>query len=796
MKASPGGGTPLRKPVAVTAVAVLAVAAALALAGRSQLGAEVPFLAPCWVMGAGWVVKPPGESGCDLRTLDRVRQVSAGNTASMPVTKPGDLERVARDSGGNAWVEVERGNHAFDHRYLSHPLGREAAFARWYAAAVVAALLLTIPLVVLWRSRWTAAQPLCLIASCVAIVAISLISGRSSEGAALYSAIALALIPAALAHLALSFPTRRKILDDAPLVVSLLYAIAFLVAATGIAGLTTNPLIFPVFAWLVFAGTAGSWSALLIACFFAVRDSTSHFERSRARLVAFGASLLPLVPTLAMIRDDTRAAEIGMTYLWSCLLVLPLPIGLAISRYNLFDLGSDARRWIARALYYGIAGLLIAVVLHAVMGHGHAAHPIRDVFVLFGIAITGLIVVDSLRQPLLGFLDHLLRPQIEKLAGLSDAFSRSLAGIRDADEVAARLGRCLRRGLQPRCGSILVREGGLWRVAHAFGKNPPVQLSWVPVAESALAGRGLCQPTLPTKTGNDASLELEAAGIEIVAALDASPQCLGLVLLGGSALGEPYARVQRNFVVGLATRTAAAMQQTTLLRDLVRAERRKAESQTAISLIHDIGKDLGWLRQLLKRSDGAGVRAFSPGDLADARSLSDSVIDRLRHFMQAVQFGDVPLPGVCSLDEALQLPLATLSRRHGEGRLHRNIDPGAFGLRCHENLGRAVAHLVENGLQASAQDRVVHLAASAIEEGWIEIVVTDEGPGIPDEWLESAFEPGFTTRRSEGGSGLGLAIARDIALGLGGHIELGRSSTGGTRATLRVPGHKKGSKAA
>ena len=45
---------------------------------------------------------------------------------------------------------------------------------------------------------------------------------------------------------------------------------------------------------------------------------------------------------------------------------------------------------------------------------------------------------------------------------------------------------------------------------------PPI---WAPTGApelaSRFAGRGLCQPTLPTKTGNDASLELEAAGIEL-----------------------------------------------------------------------------------------------------------------------------------------------------------------------------------------------------------------------------------------------------------------------------------------
>jgi len=77
------------------------------------------------------------------------------------------------------------------------------------------------------------------------------------------------------------------------------------------------------------------------------------------------------------------------------------------------------------------------------------------------------------------------------------------------------------------------------------------------------------------------------------------------------------------------------------------------------------------------------------------------------------------------------------------------------------------------------------------DEGDIDIIVDDNGAGIPDEQLEEVFRPFYRLDEArnldEGGTGLGLAIARDIARGHGGDIQLARSPMGGLRAVIHVP---------
>lgn len=72
-----------------------------------------------------------------------------------------------------------------------------------------------------------------------------------------------------------------------------------------------------------------------------------------------------------------------------------------------------------------------------------------------------------------------------------------------------------------------------------------------------------------------------------------------------------------------------------------------------------------------------------------------------------------------------------------------------------------------------------------------EIVIEDNGPGIPVDQIERIFEPfvRLDTSRSQdtGGIGLGMSIARDIVRRHGGDVELENMKNGGLRVTVTLP---------
>ena len=95
-----------------------------------------------------------------------------------------------------------------------------------------------------------------------------------------------------------------------------------------------------------------------------------------------------------------------------------------------------------------------------------------------------------------------------------------------------------------------------------------------------------------------------------------------------------------------------------------------------------------------------------------------------------------------------------------------------------------ISNLLSNALRWTPEGGRVELALSA-KNGSVSVTVSDTGPGITDEEIVRIFRPFWS--RDGGGTGLGLAIARELAVALGGRIEV-RSQLGvGSRFELVLP---------
>ena len=118
-----------------------------------------------------------------------------------------------------------------------------------------------------------------------------------------------------------------------------------------------------------------------------------------------------------------------------------------------------------------------------------------------------------------------------------------------------------------------------------------------------------------------------------------------------------------------------------------------------------------------------------------------------------------------------------------------SADPGLSAAVRPNALKRALSNLVMN---AAVHGERVEVAARAQAAGGVEILVDDDGPGIPPDRYEEAFKPfsRLDEARNQNlkGVGLGLAIARDVARGHGGDVTLAKSPMGGLRAVVRLPG--------
>jgi len=114
--------------------------------------------------------------------------------------------------------------------------------------------------------------------------------------------------------------------------------------------------------------------------------------------------------------------------------------------------------------------------------------------------------------------------------------------------------------------------------------------------------------------------------------------------------------------------------------------------------------------------------------------------------------------------------------------------PEAFAISLRPDaMKRCVANLIANARRYGSH---VWVAAMPVKDG-IDILVDDDGPGIPTHRRDDVFRPFFrldAARSPQSGSvGLGLTIARDVALSHGGDIMLEESPQGGLRVRVHLP---------
>ena len=99
--------------------------------------------------------------------------------------------------------------------------------------------------------------------------------------------------------------------------------------------------------------------------------------------------------------------------------------------------------------------------------------------------------------------------------------------------------------------------------------------------------------------------------------------------------------------------------------------------------------------------------------------------------------------------------------------------PEEFKVPGHDSqLGQVVSNLIDNGRSFSPEGGTVHVTCRKLKDD-VEILVDDDGPGIPPDALQKIFERFYTDRPAQGfgqNSGLGLSISKQIVEGHGGTI--------------------------
>lgn len=219
---------------------------------------------------------------------------------------------------------------------------------------------------------------------------------------------------------------------------------------------------------------------------------------------------------------------------------------------------------------------------------------------------------------------------------------------------------------------------------------------------------------------------------------------------------------------------------------LRRSEILATTGRMAATIAHEINNPLEAVTNIVY------VAHSDPATPEHIRTMLLDADNELRHVAHIVRqvlgfYREDAPPCTVSLAELVQ-GVAQLYRRKIDARSLRfsaDIPNDLRALVVPGEIRQVIANLLSNAIAAVPDGGEIKVSGRATETG-CELVVSDNGAGVPPHLLARLFEPFFTTKMNLG-TGLGLWVSRQIAQKHGGNLRYERTATDETRFVLELP---------
>lgn len=225
---------------------------------------------------------------------------------------------------------------------------------------------------------------------------------------------------------------------------------------------------------------------------------------------------------------------------------------------------------------------------------------------------------------------------------------------------------------------------------------------------------------------------------------------------------------------------------------LVHSEKMSAFGQMSAGIAHEVKNPLAGILgyvQLSKRKLDPDHPIIKNLDIIEkeTRRCTD-IVSNLMRFARQEKVEYVPLDVNKVVDDALNIVDHQLSLKNV--KIEKLFEHDMPRIRGDANqLQQVLMNFAINSQQAMEETGggVFRATTRRGNKGFIEIIVHDTGPGIPEEIQDQIFEPFFTTKRAGEGTGLGLAVTYGIIKEHGGDIRVRSKAGNGTTFIISLP---------
>ena len=213
------------------------------------------------------------------------------------------------------------------------------------------------------------------------------------------------------------------------------------------------------------------------------------------------------------------------------------------------------------------------------------------------------------------------------------------------------------------------------------------------------------------------------------------------------------------------------------------------------NISHELKTPVGALAVLAEAladmDDPVATRRLADKMVGEAHRAARTIDDLLE--LSRTELGGAAATDVVSVAQVIDDAVQRARPAAEHHAIKVGVDHGSADLHLvgsHRQMVSAVANLLENAVKYSDEGSSVSVEART-DNGWIEIIVTDTGVGIPPRDIDRIFERFYRVDRARsrdtGGTGLGLSIVRHVVTNHEGEVTVHSREGEGSVFTIRVP---------
>jgi signal transduction histidine kinase len=223
--------------------------------------------------------------------------------------------------------------------------------------------------------------------------------------------------------------------------------------------------------------------------------------------------------------------------------------------------------------------------------------------------------------------------------------------------------------------------------------------------------------------------------------------------------------------------------------ELLASEQLATVGRLAAGVAHEVGNPLSGILGYLSLARSGSITP----ELVDFLGRIETEVQRINSIVRSLL--ELGRPSRALLGPVTLAPLVDASVRLVQGgpdfaaiEVTQEVAPELAVMTEPGPLSQVLINLLLNAAQAMGGKGTILVQATANSAGRVELVVMDEGPGVPPEIAPRLFEPFFTTKAPGKGTGLGLAVSRQLAINLGAQLGVRNRPQGGAAFFVALPG--------